>query len=280
MGKTLYLLQTRARKAYVCPSCTQVIPLGARHFRHDPIAQAQIFRGERITHWCYKCIMSSDPGPMDQITKRYRVPAVRVLPPPPGSMVLSQPPGDSFHADQLILPFANPLRIEVLGIGALLTTRLAQDPTLVHDLTPEQFEELICDRLFAMGFESRRTGNVNRKDGGVDILFWPRERVPFPFLCAAQVKHHADKSKKDGASTVRDFAGVMAGHPFNAGLIVTNTSFSPDAHWFSKQRAKLIRLRDFQDIRRWLFNHFADDAEWREIPDSIEIAPGVFVRIR
>jgi hypothetical protein len=216
---------------------------------------------------------------MDQITKRYRVPAVRVQPPPPGSTVPSQPQ-DSFRGDQLILPFANPLRIELLGIGAFLTAKLVQDPTLVHDLTPEQFEELICDRLLAMGFEPRRTGNVNRKDGGVDILFWPRERVPFPFLCAAQVKHHADKSKNEGASTVRDFAGVMAGHPFNAGLIVTNTSFTPDAQWFSRQRAKLIRLRDFQDIRRWLFNNFADDAEWREIPDSIEIAPGIFVPIR
>ena len=79
---------------------------------------------------------------------------------------------------------------------------------------------------------------------------------------------------------MRDFAGVMAGHPFNAGIIVTNTSFSPDAHWFARERAKLIRLREFEDIRRWMFDIFSDEAEWREMPPTLELCPGVVIKIR
>jgi hypothetical protein len=131
-----------------------------------------------------------------------------------------------------------------------------------------------------MGFEPLRVGPTNRKDGGIDVVFWPRLSGAFPFLGAAQVKHHHDMSIKEGPATVRDFAGVIAGHEFNAGIIVTNTSFSPDAQWFARERAKLLRLRDFTDIRRWMFNNFSDEAEWREIPKSIELSPGIIVKIR
>jgi len=46
------------------------------------------------------------------------------------------------------------------------------------------------------------------------------------------------------------------------------------------EKAKLLRLRGFDDIRRWLAGNFTDDAEWREMPDSIEVARGVIVPIQ
>jgi hypothetical protein len=173
-----------------------------------------------------------------------------------------------------------PLRVELVGIGRLLSDRLAIDPALVHSLTPGQFEELICDRLSAMGFEPRRIGETNRKDGGIDVVFWPRLSTAFPFLGAAQIKHHRNPQRNEGPSTVREFSGAIADHPFNAGLLVTNTAFSPDAEWYAREHARLIRLRGFVDIRRWVLGNFSDDAEWREIPSSIELCPGVVVKIR
>ncbi len=175
---------------------------------------------------------------------------------------------------------AEPLHVELIGIGQTLGDRLRKEPTLVHQLTPEQFEELICERLFAMGLEPRRIGGVNRKDGGVDVLFWPRIGSAFPFLGAAQVKHHRNPHHREGPAAVREFSGTLAGHSFNAGLLVTNTSFSADAEWFAREHAKLMRLRDFHDIRRWLLDNFTDEAEWREIPSSIELCPGVVIKIR
>lgn len=267
MSVTLYLVESRARNEYTCPSCLRKIPRGVPHFRHDPHPAARVFRGQPTTHWCRQCILASDPGPKERTTGRLRIPIVRVL-----NRVLP------FEEEQL--PLFAPLKVELIGISAVLLNHLANEPSLLYRISPEEFEELVCDRLFAMGLEPRRVGATNRKDGGVDIVFWPRLVGAFPFLGAAQVKHHRNPSTKEGPGTVRDFAGTVAGHSFNAGLLVTNTSFSPDAEWFAREKAKLLRLRSLTDIRRWLLNNFSDEAEWREIPSSIELCPGVTIKLR
>lgn len=267
MASTLYLIETRAQRNYVCPACKQPIPKGSLHFRHDPHPRARVFRGEPTTHWCRECITTSLPSPTDLITKRIRIPAIRVT-------------NGLLSTGEEQLPLFNPLRIQLFGIGQLFARALSNEPSLIHQISSAQLEELICDRLFAMGLEPHLVGPTNRKDGGVDIVFWPRVNCAFPFLGAAQVKHHADPKTKEGPATVREFAGVIAGHPFNVGLLVTNTSFSPDAEWFAREHARLIRLRDIADIRRWLLNNFSDEAEWREIPEAIELCPGVILRIR
>lgn len=271
MAVTLYLIEARAKNDCECSSCRCRIARGSQHFRHDPHPYARMYRGHVISHWCYDCIMAASPGPKDFITGRIRIPIVQVV---------QQPTVGLTSDTQFDLPLFAAAQVQLIGIGGILSERLLDTPSLVHQLTPAQFEEFICDRLAAMGFEPKRVGSTNRKDGGIDILFWPRSKSSFPFLGAAQVKHHRDPATKEGPSSVRDFAGAIAGQPINAGLIITNTSFTPDAEWFCRQRAKLLRLRGFTDISRWILNNFNDEAEWREIPKSIEICPGVVIDIR
>jgi hypothetical protein len=263
---TLYLLETRAAENCTCAACHRVIRRGTAHFRHDPVAQARYFRGEKYSHWCYQCIMATNPGPKDKITGRLWVARSVVVEVSKGRT------GDMLRLD--------PVRIALIGIGPALSEQLISNTALIHSLSPEQFEEFVCDRLVAMGQEPKRVGATNRKDGGIDIVFWPRVKGAFPFLGVAQVKHHRNPRDKERSSTVREFAGAIAGRPINAGLIVTNTSFSPDAEWYARERASLIRLRGFADIQRWLADNFTDEAEWREIPQTLELCPGVVVRIR
>jgi len=263
MAKTLYLVPSRARYLYQCVECKSIIRPRTSYFRHEPYPYGRMYRGEQVLHFCTSCVESSDPQ-LDTITGNYRVPAVRIF------------KSSGTGSREALLP----LQAEIFGIGRVLAERLARDSALVHELTPDEFEEFICDRLFAMGFEPKRTGNINSRDGGIDVIFWPRVPSAFPVLGAAQVKHHRSKYIKEGAGVIRDFAGAIASHPFNAGLIVTNTSFTPDAEWFARERAKLIRLRDIEDIRRWLVNNFSDDQEWREMPTSLELCPGVIIKVR
>lgn len=265
MPETLYLLETRAQRDYPCQACGRVVRKGTAHFRHDPFPAARLHRGLRVTHWCVDCIAQSAPGPKEMVTRRIRVPITRVHPSAPRPEPETQ------------LELWQPIQTALVEISRVLIPRLVGDPSLLHTLTPDQFEEFVCDRLFAMGMEPKRVRHLTGKDGGVDIVFWPRARPSFPFLGAAQVKHHGHPSRREGPGSVRDFAGAIAGHPFNAGLLVTNTSFTPDAQWFARERAKLVRLREFTDLKRWLVSSFGDDAEWREIPPRIELCPGVFV---
>ena len=259
-GPTLYLLETRAKYDYQCAACQRAIMRGTQHFRHDPFPAARMHRGQRVSHWCRDCILAATAESKDRITGRLLVPAVRVM-------------GEATsHA-------LEPLQIHVIGVGSLVE-RLVADPAAIHQLTADQFEALICDRLTAMGFEAQRVGAVNHKDGGIDILFWSQRTAAFPFLAAAQIKHHRDPLHKEGPAAVRELSGAISGHAINAGLLVTNTTFSADAEWFARERAKLIRLRGFDDVRRWMLGSFSDDLEWREIPQVIELCPGVTIKVR
>ena len=131
-----------------------------------------------------------------------------------------------------------------------------------------------------MGYSVTRVGGHSyHKDGGIDVVACP-ENDAFPFLMAVQIKHHRSPTRKTGPGPVRELRGVVkSGFPFNAGVLVTNTTFTPDAHWAASQTPMLVRLRDMKDIQRWLEGNFLDEYDWREMPEQIEVCPGVIVRI-
>ena len=158
---------------------------------------------------------------------------------------------------------------------------LRDDPERIHSMSPRAFQRFIADRLDAMGMEVQICGDIYRKDGGIDIVAYPKANaVAIPFLLGVQVKHHST-SANTGPADVRDLAGVIAaqGFRFNAGMLVTNTAFTPDATWFAQNHAAMLRLRDMNDLRRWLLEDFQNEAEWREIPQTLVLAPGVEIII-
>ncbi len=261
MTTTLYLIKSRATRSYLCQACARPIERGSEYFRHKPHPFAWT-RGERPTQWCEDCITHT-PSVRDQVGRIWIRPATLVR-------SLAESRGVQLELFQA----------RAVEIGGVLSSRLVGAPGMIHKLSPRQFQDFICDRLYAMGFEVRQVGDTFSKDGGIDVVFWPRWDGAFPFLGAAQLKHHRDPRRKEGSPAVRDFAGAISGHPFGAALLVTNTTFTPDAEWFAREHAKLVRLRDFEDICRWLQNDFSHAAEWREIPLSIELCPGVRVAIR
>jgi hypothetical protein len=170
--------------------------------------------------------------------------------------------------------------VTIVEFGNALLASLRRDPAELLRLTAEQFELFLCNRLQAMGMEPRRIGSIYAPDGGIDILAWPRRPAAFPFLVGVQAKHHRTWSKKVSARDVREFDAVIRSRPLQAGLLVSNTSFTPNASWEVENHKHLIRLRDFEDLRRWIADNFVDDAEWREIPGEIEYAKGKFIKLR
>lgn len=165
-------------------------------------------------------------------------------------------------------------QIEIVDFADVLLEELRRNPQELHRLDAEQFELFICNRLAAMGMGATRVGTTYQRDGGIDIVAWPEQEPVFPFLLAVQAKHHSNTRIKTGPREVREFRDVVEHLPFQAGLLVTNTTFTPDAKWAASNRVHLVRLRDFEDLRRWIMDEFLDEAEWREIPDYVEYAPG------
>lgn len=260
-NRRVYLKTSKARCAYTCDICSRLIPRGYTYYWDDnPFAR--IKRGAPVRHLCLKCV---DGTGAERVAASY-------TPAKGGHHQLTLPIG----AEEIIS--ATPVRL--LNVTSILLDSLVKNYDEIYSVTPENFEYLIQDRLCAMGMLSERVGHTFKKDGGVDIVFWPARSFPVPFLGAVQVRHHRSPHTKTGPDAIRDMVGVLQTHPFQVGIIVTNTLFTPDAKWFARYGRAFLRLRDMYDLRRWIQSNFVDEAEWREMPDTLELCPGVTIDLR
>src|SRR3954470_6129206 len=99
MSTALYLVESRAKRDYICEGCGKLISRGDAHFRHEPHPRSRMSRGEQRSHWCHACITGT-PSIRDQIGRLWIQPSRLVR----------------AHADrrrQLELELA---RVEVIGI--------------------------------------------------------------------------------------------------------------------------------------------------------------------
>ncbi len=188
----------------------------------------------------------------------------------------------NLDTDGLVVPRAEKAvvsngQVVLVSATEVILKSLRRDPAEIYDLTPDQFELLICDRLDAMDFEVNRVGKVNSRDGGVDIVSWPKKSA-FPFLLAVQAKHRRRAALRIGPGPVKDLKAVLQSSPFDAGLLVTNTSFTPDATWWAQYGPQAVRLRELEDVRRWIMGNFSSEAV-RDLPKAIELAPGLTVTV-
>ena len=261
-NRKLYLRESRARWSYMCAICSSRIPRGTIYYRDEPFPMARIKGEAEVRYLCFSCVTGNS---IEEAIARMR----------------SHPIIESISDEhQLILPFGEEAiihrtRVQLINVTSLLIERILDDYNEIYNIGAENFEYVIQDRLFAMGMESERIGHTFRKDGGIDLIFWPRPPYAIPFLGAAQLKHHSSPNINTGPGVVREMIGVLHTKPINFGIIVTNTSFTPDAEWAASEVRSLIRLRDMRDLKRWVASNFTDDAEWREMPSELVLCPGV-----
>lgn len=256
VGGTTYLRLSRSARPYECSYCGTKIEQGDAYVRLEPFGPTRQ-AGAKVLHFCRSCsILAAWIQPIEE-----RMAA---------------------NDSQLILPFAQhvkPTCVRLVDISTALSTRILANPTELLRLTPAQFEEFVLERLCAMGLHAQTVGGgTYRRDGGIDIIFTPPTTFPFPFLGAVQVKHRRNPHSKVGPEALREILGVMSvNRYFAAGMIVTNTTFTPDARDFATHSQSVLRLRDFQDLMRWVADNFTDDANWREIPNRIQVCDGITI---
>ena len=174
-----------------------------------------------------------------------------------------------------------PYRVELVEFSPNFISWLLEDIERLKQLDPSKFERLIADRLEQMGLIVHPVGNIFRMDGGIDMIAYPKpDRCAIPFLLAVQAKHHRTE-RKTAAPDVQRFLGAMqTSRPeFRFGMIVTNTSFTANASWCASNTAAIMRLRSLKHLRLWLQNDFVNETEWSEMPQKVELAPGISVSI-
>lgn len=106
----------------------------------------------------------------------------------------------------------------------------------LYDLTPSEFENLICNLFSKKGLETKLTRTS--KDGGVDVVAFDMRPV-----IGGKVVIQAKRYKNTvGVSAVRDLYGTMMNEGANKGILVTTSGYGPDAFNFSS--GKPVELID------------------------------------
>ena len=178
-----------------------------------------------------------------------------------------------------ILASTNRPIIEIIDITPNLLQLLREDPKKLQNLSPSQFEKFVAGRLDAMGFDVKLTGQTYQADGGIDLIAVPKIRTLASFLLAGQIKHHKGNIKTGIEAVDRLLSWQNRG--FNLGLLVTNTEFTKNARWLAmlEGNRSFLRLRDFEDLKRWLQDNFTSEEDWREIPERIILTPNLTIKI-
>lgn len=110
------------------------------------------------------------------------------------------------------------------------------------------FERAVLKLLDKMGYAGKLGRAEHRGktgDGGIDgILYLDRLELERVYVQAKRWKGAV------GASEVRDFAGAMDGESANKGVILTTSTFTPEAVRYIERSPKAIRLVNGNELAR------------------------------
>jgi restriction system protein len=130
--------------------------------------------------------------------------------------------------------------------GSEMLSALESRPNLM-DLSPFEFEQLVGNLFGKMGLETKQTRSS--RDGGVDVVaFDTRPLIGGKVVIQAKRYRHTV-----GVSAVRDLFGTMNHEGANKGILVTTSSYGPDAYDFI--RGKPIELIDGGGLLYYLETH-------------------------
>jgi hypothetical protein len=125
---------------------------------------------------------------------------------------------------------------------------LASDPARMRDLPSRRFEELIAELLDRRGYEVELTPET--RDGGYDILARRTDDLA-EVMFLVECKRYAEKQHV-GVGLVRNLYGTVQQSRATGGILVTTSSFTPDAQSFQHAVAHQLQLHDYADLSRWL----------------------------
>lgn len=140
------------------------------------------------------------------------------------------------------------VQIVLNEISDLVLRELARNPSLMHDLAPRKFEELLARLLSDLGYSVTLTPAT--KDGGRDIL----ALINLPtgqLLTIVECKkwsHH----RPVPVEVVRNVYGVVAHDRASHAMIATTSRFTREAKQFQDAIKYQMSLKDYHDIANWL----------------------------
>jgi len=124
-----------------------------------------------------------------------------------------------------IISIAKPV---IVSANQAMVEALKKHPKDIFRLSPRKYEELIAELLDDIGYEVTLTKAT--RDGGKDILASMKTECG-DLLCLVEAKRYRH-DRKIGVSLVRELYGTLCDFKATSGMLVTTSSYSPDAQAF------------------------------------------------
>ena len=137
---------------------------------------------------------------------------------------------------------------DIVVVNTELINYLKRHPTLLYNLDPIKFEELVAEILRDIGYTIELTKQT--RDGGIDIFATQKTGIGESLLVVDCKRYMPDKHI--GVGVVRSLYGVMEELKATQGMIATTSYFSKPAKEFQKRLKYRMLLNDFNDIVAWL----------------------------
>lgn len=144
-----------------------------------------------------------------------------------------------------LIEIAKPI---IVSANEAMIAELKKHPDDIFRLTSRQYEELIAELIRDMGYEVTLTKAT--RDGGKDILASIKTEIG-DFLCLVEAKHYRE-DRKVGVSLVRELYGTLCDYQANSAMLVTTSSYSPDAKALQEKHKYQLSLRDYTDVATWI----------------------------
>lgn len=143
-------------------------------------------------------------------------------------------------------PGGSAIRKIVSVIDEKLVAYFRRHPHRIKELSPRQFEELICEIVGGLGWKAKLTSQT--ADGGYDIVALDHHGLTNKYLI--ECKRHIESPVR--ISPVRSLLGVVEHEDATKGIIVTTTRFTKPARKFLDEHKWRLEGRDFQGLLEWL----------------------------
>lgn len=152
---------------------------------------------------------------------------------------------ESEDARKIILP---KLITEAKNIKDVIKDIYANN-TILFNIAPRKFEELIAELLYKKGFSVELTKQT--RDGGHDIIALSTDHAGMPLKYLVECKRYR-RDRKVGIDIVRSFCDVIREHGVNRGIIFSTSYFTKDARDRQKAMSLLLDLKDHDDAINWV----------------------------
>ena len=131
-----------------------------------------------------------------------------------------------------------------------LLRKVKENPKILFNFSPREFEEMVCELLDKQGYNVKLTKQT--RDGGKDIIV-VKKSILGEFCIYVECKRY-DTSRPISVSLVRELYGTIMGDNVTAGMIVTTSYFTKDAKEYTEQIKHRMALKDYNDLVQELNN--------------------------